>query len=494
MTIYSHYLRSYCRALFIFISLLLIPLSSVAQTDDNGSDVEQHYTTILDSEKTLGQAWLKRFRSQVSIYNDTAVNEFTDNLLANLAQHIGLTRDDLSLILINNKTLNAFAVPGGIIGAHTGLYEYAETEGQFASVIAHELAHLSQRHYARNVAQQQGRTLTNMAALLAGLVLIAGNNGDAGLAAISSAQAATLDNRLSFSRLYEEEADNIGFSILEKAGYSVSAMPAMFEQMQKASRFNSNPPEFLLTHPLTPKRIASTKNRVLSLGKSVGFDESTFDYDLIRARVLLEKSETGREAINFFRAEVNGFSPSITASRYGLVLALIKDKQFDEARLKLEALRATLNDSQKQHPLLLIAEADILLGGSRGDKAHILIDKAIQNPENQPFIRTLKTQKSALYMAQRDFVNAVTSLQVLSEQYPNDAGVWYQLSEFAGLAGETLLLHQSRAEFFILFANFQSAKDQLDNVIKKFSDNELAVAQAEQRLKDIEVMIKDAKF
>lgn len=472
---------------------LLITSAFFANADvDDSTNTNNITTTILDSERRLGQAWLKEFRSSVALYPDPAVTEFTERLITKLAIHIGLTAEDLSLIIVKNKTLNAFAVPGGVLGVHTGLYEYAETEAQFASVMAHELAHLSQRHYSRNVAAQKGRTLTNMAALLAGLVLIAGNSGDAGAAAISTAQAATIDNALRFSRLFEEEADSIGFSILEQAGYPVSAMPAMFEQMQRASRFTSTPPEFLLTHPLTPKRIASTKSRALS--KEEQADNSTFDYDLIRARVMLDKAKSPQQAVQFFKDEINGFSPSLNASRYGLVLALIKDKQYSEAQKKLDELKEKIPSEHINHPLLTIAQSDILLGLNQPSEAHSIIQTAINQPENNYFLRSLRTQKSALYMAERRFKEAVNSLQALSEDYPDDASIWYQLSEFSGLAGDTLRLHQSRAEFFILFANFNSAEDQLKNIIKKFPNNEIAVENANNRLADIKTMIEDAKF
>jgi len=450
-------------------------------------------SNITNAEKRLGQAWLKQFRGNVSLFPDPAVTEFTKSLIDKLATHVGLSDDELSLILIKNKQLNAFAVPGGIIGVHTGLYEYAQTEAQFASVMAHELAHLTQRHYARNLAKQKGRNITNMAALLAGLILVAGSgDGEAATAAISTAQAATVDDALRFSRLFEEEADNIGFSILEKAGYPTSAMPAMFEQMQRASRFNSSPPEFLRTHPLTPKRIASTKSRIIA--NAANSDNSSLDYDLIRARVMLTKAQSPQQAINFFRDEINGFSPSITASRYGFILALIKDKQYDEADAKLIALKNTLDGEQSKHPLLIIAESDILLGKNKITQANQLIAQAIENPNNINFIRSLRTQKSTLYMAQRNYPKAVASLKTLSQQYPDDANVWYQLSEFAGLADDTLTLHQSRAEFFILFANFTSAEDQLKNILKKYPRNEQAVTKAKARLEDIKKMIKDAKF
>ena len=124
-------------------------------------------------EYRLGQTWLRLFRRQSPIDSEPVVNYYVKSLLAKLAGHSALNQQKLSLVIVNNPTINAFAVPGGIIGVHTGLFIFAENEQQFASVLSHELAHLSQRHYARAVQQQRNQNIPTMAALLGSLVILA---------------------------------------------------------------------------------------------------------------------------------------------------------------------------------------------------------------------------------------------------------------------------------------------------------------------------------
>src|SRR5690606_25881880 len=164
-------------------------------------------------------------------------------------------------VLLDSNQLNAFAAPGGIIGVNGGLFLHAQTEAEYASVLAHELAHLSQRHFARGLEAQQRMALPLMAALLAGVVAAAAGAGDAGMAAILSAQAAAMQEQRRFSRQNEQEADRIGLINLERAGYDPNAMPRMFERLMRQYRFDRKPPEFLLTHPVSESRVADTRNR-----------------------------------------------------------------------------------------------------------------------------------------------------------------------------------------------------------------------------------------
>lgn len=152
-------------------------------------------------ERVLGQKWLRLYRSQVPTSSDPLIIDYLEKLLDRLAAHSQLENKDLELVLVQNNTLNAFAVPGGIIGVHTGLLSYARTENQLASVLAHELAHLSQRHYARQLEQQKNMTAPFYAGMLASLVLLAtSGSSDAGMAALATTQAAALDAQLRFSR------------------------------------------------------------------------------------------------------------------------------------------------------------------------------------------------------------------------------------------------------------------------------------------------------
>ncbi|MGV8834893.1 M48 family metalloprotease, partial [Cellvibrio sp.] len=160
-------------------------------------------------EKMLGQRWLRAYRSQVPTSSDPLIIDYLEQLFNRLIPHSQLDEKRIDLVVAENNTLNAFAVPGNIIGVHTGLLMYAKTENQLAAVLTHELGHLSQRHYARRLEQQKNMMMPMLAGMLAGLVLAANSNSDAGMAAIMGTQAAAQQASLAFSRQNEQEADRI---------------------------------------------------------------------------------------------------------------------------------------------------------------------------------------------------------------------------------------------------------------------------------------------
>ena len=216
-----------------------------------------------EQEYKLGRAWLRMFRSQVPTMEDPMVHDYLESLLYTLVTHSELQDRRIELVVVDNPVLNAFAVPGGVIGIHTGLMLYAQSEDELATVLAHEIAHLSQRHFSRGVEQQKKQQPLTLAGMLAGLVLIATTGGSAGLAALSASQAAAIESQMRFSRSSEQEADRIGMQTLVAADMDPHAAPAMFERMLAATRYSggSRTPEFLRTHPLSESRIADTRNR-----------------------------------------------------------------------------------------------------------------------------------------------------------------------------------------------------------------------------------------
>jgi predicted Zn-dependent protease len=213
-------------------------------------------------EYYLGRAWLMSFRRQVPLVNDPILQEYLEALVYRLAETSELKDRRLEIVIIDNASINAFAVPGGVVGVHNGLIAKSENEAQLASVLTHELAHISQRHFSRGVESRQNASVPTMAGLLGGLVLVATGAGDAGIATMMGTQAAVQQNQLRFSRQNEQEADRIGMQNLERSGMDPNATAGMFEVMQATSRrYGSNPPEFLLSHPLTENRIADARKR-----------------------------------------------------------------------------------------------------------------------------------------------------------------------------------------------------------------------------------------
>ena len=287
-------------------------------------------------EHQLGRAWLSLLRGQVKQLNDPLLKDFVETSVYRLSETSQLNDRRLEFILIDSKELNAFAAPGGIVGVNGGLFFNAETEGEYIGVLAHELAHLSQRHFARGVEAQQRMQLPMMAALLAGIVIAASGAGDAGIAAIAGSQAAAIQEQRRFSRQNEQEADRIGIINMEKAGYDPRNMPTMFERLMRQYRFDARPPEFLLTHPVSESRIADTRNRAEQAAK--GGKEDSLWYQLMRARVQLHYEDTPGLAAKRFRAQLDENANALPA-RYGLALAQVKAGQLNEARENLKLLQ-----------------------------------------------------------------------------------------------------------------------------------------------------------
>ena len=272
-------------------------------------------------EHQLGRAWLSMLRGQIAQLSDPILKDFVETSVYRLAETSQLQDRRLEFILLDSPQLNAFAAPGGIIGVNGGLFLNARSEAEYASVMAHELAHLSQRHFARGIEAQQRMQIPMMAAMLAGIVAAAAGAGDAGIAAIASTQAAAIQEARRFSRQNEQEADRIGIINLEKAGYDPRAMPSMFERLMRQYRYDRKPPEFLLTHPVTESRIADTRNRAEQFAGN-GRSDSLL-YQLMRARVQLHYENTPGLAAKRFRAMLDS-NPRLEAAHYGLVIAHIK--------------------------------------------------------------------------------------------------------------------------------------------------------------------------
>ena len=332
-------------------------------------------------EYQLGQAWLRAFRSQVRTSSDPILYEYLEGLLANLAHHSQLKNHRLDLIIIPNPTINAFAVPGGVVGVNTGLFLYAGNEDQLASVLAHELAHLSQRHYARSLEAASNASIPTLAGILAGFILAATAGADAGLAALSATQAAALDNQLRFSRQNEQEADRIGLQTMIAADRDPHASAEIFERMLRETRYSSRPPEFLLTHPVTESRIADAKNRARRSPDNIVYaDNPKFYYMQARAKLL--HAENPNIAAKTFSYELKGETPSVKASRYGLALALTKAGRYAEAQ---DALTPLL-EAEPDNYLFQIAQAELLATTGEFSQAQDLLEQALtQRPTTADF-------------------------------------------------------------------------------------------------------------
>jgi predicted Zn-dependent protease len=433
-------------------------------------------TISTEQEYRFGREFLRSVRAQTPLLNDTLVAEYIASLTYKLAASSELTDHRLSFALIDSQVLNAFAAPGGVVGVNAGLFLYAQNEGQFASVLAHELAHVSQRHYARSIEEQRRNTLPNMAGLLASLIIMATVGGQAGQAALMTSQAMGIDNQLRFSRNNEQEADRIGLRNLYNAGFDPADMGGMFEQMLRMRNSAQRVPEFLSTHPLDENRVADARNRA-RMYPPVDYVQNS-EFLLMRERVqIYYATDLDAEISSRQRKlpQLNGAEAD--AARYGIALAQLRSGQVIRAS---ESLNTLLAKEPKRITYAMLA-ADIAVAAKNYTRAfQILEDNLRINPDNHPLTMAYAT---ALTKA-GEYSKAVTVLEKHAVRYPDDMQLWSDLADDQGLAGNIVKVHQARAEYFITVGDFSHAREQINFALKQERD-QLTVARLRQRLEYI---------
>jgi beta-barrel assembly-enhancing protease len=435
-------------------------------------------------EHQLGRAWLSLLRGQVAQLSDPQLKDFVETTVYRLAETSQLQDRRLEFILINSRELNAFAAPGGIVGVNGGLFLNAQSEAEYAAVLAHELAHLSQRHFARGIEAQQRMQVPVLAAMLAGIVIAAAGAGDAGIATIMGSQAAAIQEQQRFSRQNEQEADRIGIINLEKAGYDPRAMPSMFERLMRQYRFDAKPPEFLLTHPVTESRIADTRNRAEQ--EKIGGKEDSLRYELMRARVALFYEETPGIAAKRFRAQLDE-NPKSEAARYGLAIAQIKAGQLNEARENLKPLLAKDPNDITYN----LAQIDLDVTNNRMADAQQRADRMLKlYQDNYP----LNQVHVDLLLKQNRPADAGKALEVLLKARPADPDIWNLVADTRGLSGDMVGSSQARAEFFALTGDYKQALQQLEFAKRRSNNNFQLASRIDARQKELieqERMLKE---
>lgn len=435
-------------------------------------------------ERQIGESFLKQLHSSLRTSDDPLIKYYAQNQLIELAQHSDLREAIMSVVVIDNEQINAFAAPGGVIGVNLGLMLAAQDVHEYAAVMAHELAHLSQRHFARGVEEQRQQTIPMLASVIAALIIGAVGGGDAGIAAISSAQAAAQSNQLKFSREREIEADRIGMNTLVRANHDPAAMARMFGRMQNAYRFTRRPPEFLLTHPLSESRIADARSQAMDM--PVGNTADSLEYQLMRTRAQVHFQASPAEGINIYRKRLRD-NPNDRAAQYGLALSLSKEGQHQEA---LDLVENAFQTAQ-MGILATAAYAELLIEADRTNQARTMLNRQLDlNPDNAP----LSMLYARALNRDGDHEGAEAVLERQSEVRPRDIDVWYQLAETAGLAGNTSGVHLARAEYFMLHGSYHRAIQHLEyaqRLIRR-TDPQM-VTKLAQRIQDLRTAIRMAQ-
>lgn len=435
----------------------------------------------LEQERVLGQDFLRSLRSQVPTVADALLKDYIEFLIYDLAAHSKLNDRRLELVIIDSKELNAFAAPGGIVGVNLGLFLYGETENEVSAILAHELAHLSQRHFARQVETNRKAGLASMAGLLAGIILIATTGADAGIAALTASQGIAQQTALRFSRAREAEADRFGIYTLADSDRDPRAMAHIFERLSKLNRYSGQRiPEFMLTHPVTRSRIADAYNHTRAYPKKDY--PLKLDYQLMRARVQVMTEDSPEVAVQRMRDGLKDLDETKRfASRYGLVLALTKAGRHSQAQSNLDVLI----EQRPNKISLLLCQADIHVATKKYQLAlDILKEQLAINPDNYPI--TIQYAETLIQSNQPQAAEALLEQQTISRS--SDADIWYILAETYGLTNNIPGVHQARAQWYVLNGNLDQAVKQLQYALPLVTDSFQETARITQRLQDIDTL------
>lgn len=435
-------------------------------------------------EKEIGRNFLKQIHAVLPTIRDPILKYYVSNQIANLAQHSELREKVLEVVLIDSPAVNAFAAPGGVVGINLGLMLYAEDVHEYSSVIAHELAHLSQRHFARGVEEQRAQMLPTLASLVAAIMVGMAAGGDAGIAAISASQAAAQSAQLQYSRSRETEADRIGMNTLVNSDMDPQGMARMFDAMNRAYRYTSKPPEFLLTHPLTETRIADAKTQAMKYPQRAYPDAP--DYTLARVRAKVHYAASPEAAVKDYRKQVND-DPDSGPAQYGLALALSRAGKHDEALPIADSL-FTRNPDRL---LFVAAYAELLTAAGRLEQSLSLLERQLLlNPDNPP----LAMLYADALTKHQEYDIAETVLERQSLLRPNDVDVWYDLAEVSGQAGDIVGVHRARAEYFALHGDYHRAIQHLEYARRLTgSSNTQLNARLDQRINDLRTELRIAQ-
>jgi predicted Zn-dependent protease len=402
-------------------------------------------------EYQVGRVMVHNLRKEGAVLEDPEVTEY----LQGLGQRLGVEAQDgtqrFQFFMVRDPSFNAFALPGGFIAVHSGLYLQTDSESELAGVIAHEIGHVTQRHIARAIQAQSRQSITTMAAMLGAILIGAmAGGGDAAPGLITLAQGAALQQQINFTRMEEYEADRVGMGYLAAAGFDPNAVASLWSSKLRSDGPDlSEIPEMLRTHPVDRLRIAEARQRAAQLPKRTVTD--SLGYQLIRERVRVIAAPSDSDLRGYYSARLDKGERTL-AVRYGLALAQMRRGQADLASHSL----ALLVDEQPGITILHAALGQALMAAGQKDAAMKAFAHAVAiSPRNVPLsVRYAEAlveagQPEPAHQLLLDVFNNVVPtpeqirLTALAASAAGDTGdAYYYMSEYHIASGDLMLATQ----------------------------------------------------
>ncbi len=410
-------------------------------------------------ERTLGDAIMEQGRRDPDYLADPDVSQYLTTMGRGLAAYSPVSvAQRITVFGVRDGQINAFALPGGYIGVNSGLVVSAQSESELASVIAHEIGHVAQRHIARGMTQSSQSSHVMMAAMAAALLAAISGSGDLAMGMAAFGQAAAVDQQLGFSRQAEQEADRAGFEMLRKAGYDPRGMVRMFNQLANASRLNEGTGGggYASTHPLSIQRMADIENRVSELPAVHPKGNDSFWY--IRAKLRIAQARDGQarryavEKLQLDARQASGMEQS--AAWYGLAYDAFQKREMAQAEEALNNARKNGQDS----PEVAVLAVLLALGQGRNTQALDLAQAAWVRWPGSQGIALAKVE--SLQKTGQD-AEALRFLQKRIKQWPDVPRLHQLLAQSQERLGQKAAARRSMAAYYELTGALPTAVEQL---------------------------------
>ena len=429
-------------------------------------------------EKKYGEMIMRQIRPDPDYSNDLPIYDFLNQMERRLLQaakrlQLGGANEqgsgayNFEVFAVKDSSINAFALPGGFIGFHTGLLVSAESDSEVASVMGHETGHVLQRHLARQMDKQTTNTMIALAGILLG-ALAASRNPGAASGLMQGGQAVAVNNQLSYSRDAEREADRIGFQILAASGYDVNGAPGFFQRLQKATGIMDNGvPAYVRTHPLTTDRIADMQDRARNQpNRNVS---TAVEFFFIKARARMEQSGSSSgmyDLKNTFESLSKQTNPGKQMEGfYGLALIAQKQGRIDQAVSYLAQARNLANSASapgspliRQSLSLDITSSELALAKGKNEEA-LQIAQATLKAFPQSYAAGAAMMNAYLKLGRTN--DAITWLKARTRAQPNEVVWWTLLSNAYDQAKNVPMRHYALGEKYALEGAWPSAIEQL---------------------------------
>jgi beta-barrel assembly-enhancing protease len=447
------------------------------QLPEMGTAAQQSLS--IEDEYRIGRMVMRGLRESGRILDDPETNEYIQSLGLRLSSLTNQGNRDFNFFLVNDRTINAFALPGGFVGVNTGLVLDTRNESELAGVLAHEVSHVTQRHIARSI-EAGGRTsLVSTAATLAAILLgaIAGVPSNATLGMITAAQGIAAEQQIAFTRDNESEADRVGIGLMASAGFDPNAMPAFFEEMGRRTQLSPDQvPELLRSHPVTSARIAESKGRAAQYPPVAAHD--SVSYAITRERIRVLTTPAGQDPRTYYASLIGNEADSSLAQVYGKALAQLIAGDPAHAIPTFEHLVSTHPEVMQFHTALaqsLIASGQSKAGIEVLEKARVL------SPRNVPV--TIRYAE-ALLQADRPKRAHEVLLDLFNNVPPSPEQI--RLTAIAAnQAGDVADAYSYMAEYHIMGGDLPLAVNQLELALSVPNITDVQRSRYAARLKEL---------